>query len=366
MFYFNFNNDNDRWDYLKRNYEYKVDGSNVEIIKAKINEEYLIIPNFVTTIGEECFKDCSKLKEIVIPDSVIKIGKFAFKSCISLRDIYIGSNVRSIGGWAFDIGFPYHRHIYKIINKSSVNDDGIDNLKEYCFVYLTDEDESHQIKKDDNGYTIGFADDCCLVYDVPSEKIVDYFFEFDGIYVDGKKQKNVILLGCNTLREKCESCIIKDDANVISLFETFVQSKLKRIILPNKLEELNGTFLDSSYLEYIRFPKEMKRMINACFINCPKLNITNIPDGIEILDEQDLLTTSKETYNVTIPKSVKQINYGVWGNPTTCEINLNITFLGTKEEWSLIKKEEGWFSRYGKSKTIVTCSDGIIYERKGR
>ena len=60
-----------------------------------------IIPNDVTSIAEDAFRDCGNLTNIVIPNSVISIGKWAFSSCVSLECIEIPISVKIIIEYAF-------------------------------------------------------------------------------------------------------------------------------------------------------------------------------------------------------------------------------------------------------------------------
>ena len=59
------------------------------------------IPESVTKIGYEAFRDCSGLISITIPNSVTSIGYYAFRGCSSLISITIGSGATSIGNDAF-------------------------------------------------------------------------------------------------------------------------------------------------------------------------------------------------------------------------------------------------------------------------
>ena len=59
------------------------------------------IPNTVTSIGTEAFRDCAKLAEINIPDKVTEIGGGLFNGCSSLTKVNIPSGVTSIRGYAF-------------------------------------------------------------------------------------------------------------------------------------------------------------------------------------------------------------------------------------------------------------------------
>ncbi len=55
----------------------------------------------LTSIGYEAFRDCDSLTEIVIPASVTSIGYDAFYNCDSLTEIVIPASVTSIGSCAF-------------------------------------------------------------------------------------------------------------------------------------------------------------------------------------------------------------------------------------------------------------------------
>jgi hypothetical protein len=60
-----------------------------------------IIPNSVTSIGNNAFYNCKSLKEITIPNSVTRIGNITFAKCNSLTSIIIPNSVTSIGYYAF-------------------------------------------------------------------------------------------------------------------------------------------------------------------------------------------------------------------------------------------------------------------------
>ena len=59
------------------------------------------IPNSVTSIGEKAFAYCTGLTSIEIPNSVTSIGNDAFRDCSGLTSVTIPNSVTSIGGWAF-------------------------------------------------------------------------------------------------------------------------------------------------------------------------------------------------------------------------------------------------------------------------
>ncbi len=60
-----------------------------------------IIPEGVTSIGNNAFRWCYNLTSIEIPSSVTSIGQSAFIGCYGLTSVEIPSSVTSIGEWAF-------------------------------------------------------------------------------------------------------------------------------------------------------------------------------------------------------------------------------------------------------------------------
>lgn len=66
------------------------------------NRRSYTIPDSVTSIGDEAFRECDSFEKITIPDSVITIGAYAFDSCDSLVEITIPDSVITIGVYAFD------------------------------------------------------------------------------------------------------------------------------------------------------------------------------------------------------------------------------------------------------------------------
>ena len=60
-----------------------------------------IIPDSVTTIGEDAFYACDGLTSVTIPNSVTTIGEYAFWGCDSLTSVTIGNSVATIGDCAF-------------------------------------------------------------------------------------------------------------------------------------------------------------------------------------------------------------------------------------------------------------------------
>ena len=67
-----------------------------EKVKASDGAEYP-----VTALGENAFKECTKLASVTIPSSVTTLGKSCFSGCYSLVTISIPSSVISFGEECF-------------------------------------------------------------------------------------------------------------------------------------------------------------------------------------------------------------------------------------------------------------------------
>ena len=79
---------------------------NFEIINCVVvsysgKEENVVIPEGVTKIGKEAFKENNDIKIVTIPDSVEVIGKSAFELCENLTSVKFSKNLKIIESFAF-------------------------------------------------------------------------------------------------------------------------------------------------------------------------------------------------------------------------------------------------------------------------
>lgn len=63
----------------------------------------LILPENITSIGEQAFSGCMELTSMIIPEGVISIGERAFEGCRKLAAIHLSSTVTTIAKNAFNL-----------------------------------------------------------------------------------------------------------------------------------------------------------------------------------------------------------------------------------------------------------------------
>ena len=72
------------------------------LYRSNASKQEIVIPEGVTTIGEEAFQYCANLQSVVIPEGVTTIGEEAFLCCKNLQSVVIPEGVTEIGKYAFD------------------------------------------------------------------------------------------------------------------------------------------------------------------------------------------------------------------------------------------------------------------------
>ena len=66
-----------------------------------ISSETVLIPETVTYIGDNAFRNCSLVSSIEIPDFVTSIGDWAFQNCSNASKLNLGTGLQTIGTGAF-------------------------------------------------------------------------------------------------------------------------------------------------------------------------------------------------------------------------------------------------------------------------
>ena len=75
-----------------------IDNQENKLIEGLKNTSNYIynIPDSITTLGQQCFRECNKIQEIVIPDTVNQVEGGIFNSCTSLSSVTLSKNITTL------------------------------------------------------------------------------------------------------------------------------------------------------------------------------------------------------------------------------------------------------------------------------
>lgn len=136
------------------------------------NDTSPVIPDDVTSIGNEAFRNRKKLMAVTLPNGVREIGEYAFDNCTALESVVLPDGVREIGKCAFNscIGM-----VYAVIPAS------VEKIGEYAFDNCPD----LTIVCRENSYVHRYCADNHYPY------LFDYQFEaFNGVIPSGIEKLN--------------------------------------------------------------------------------------------------------------------------------------------------------------------------------
>ena len=299
------------------------------------NLRSVIIPNSVTSIGENAFSECENLTSITIPNSVTSIGNDAFSGCINLSSISIPDSVTEIGWSAF-----YCCENLKKVRLSK----GLTVISESLFSrcknleYITIPDSITSIGKS------AFSE-CGLKSIVIPESVTEikimafsgctnlanitihdnisigpiafsstaYYnnknnWDGDFLYLGNHLIKFTDLRNITEMAEITGSVTIKPGTKTIAegVFEYF--ESLTEIIIPDSVTIIcDNAFCNCKNLTNIILPKELKIIGNSVFSRCTGLTSLTFPENIVSIGNLNL-RECKQLKEITINNSAENIS----------------------------------------------------------
>lgn len=140
------------------------------------------------------------------------------------------------------------------------------------------------------------------------------------------------------------------------------ECRVADIVIPSEINGIAVKSIDSyafagcSDITEINVFDSVTRIGAFAFWNCPELAAVILPDGIERINSSTF-GNCENLANVCIPYSVKSIGYRSFYN---CTELTDITYSGTKEQWSTIRKGAQW--SYNTAVYTIHCIDGDIVQ----
>ena len=239
-------------------------------------DTYFEIPNGVTTIEAYAFENCSNIEEIVIPDSVTSLGEEAFYKCKikkatlpSIAAIYVRNqfletaNITS--GESIEASAFFHCGRLKSVTlPDSVTSIGNGAFMRCALEYITLPDGLKSIG--------GCAFDSC---------------------------------------EKLKAITLPEGLKSIGEAAFGGCSELKSITLPEGLEGIEAFVFSGSGITSITIPSGITTIGDWAFWNCTSLESVVMPEGITVIEEAAFNNCSKLS-EISMPDSITNIEVSVF------------------------------------------------------
>ena len=272
------------------------------IIKTSTNEliagcKNTVIPNTVTSIGNQAFQYCSGLTSITIPDSVATIGNRAFSSCKGLTSIIIPDSVATIGNMAFN----YCTGLTSVTIGS-----GVTTIGQYAFNHCTG---LASITIPSSVTSIGnyALNECSDLASIVVDSANTVYDSRDNCNAIIKTSTNELIIGC-------KNTVIPNTVTNIGDNAFSECSGLTSITIPDSVTSIgNWAFNNCSGLTSVTIPDSVATIGSNAFEGCSGLTSITIGSGVTSIGNMAFLNCSGLT-SVTIPDSVTSIGSNAFNN----------------------------------------------------
>lgn len=244
------------------------------------------VPDSVTGISCNAFRNCINLKDIEIGNNVTEIGGNAFEGCINLENVELGSVTAIFSGT-----FEGCKSLESITIPASVSiiDSGI----------FTNCDSLRTINVAEGNTTYSTVDGCLYqgqtLMEYPNAKAENYVVSSYTTVIDTKAFQ-----GRNSLK----SVVIPESVDRIYEYAFADCGNLTSVSLPEGFNSIDSyTFNNCTSLSKINIPDSLWQICYFAFANCKSLKSIDFPETIQ---NDSLYLCNRSFYNsglesVTIP-----------------------------------------------------------------
>ena len=292
-----------------------------EAFKNNTSMVSVSIPDSVKSIGDSAFYGCTSLLGVVIPDSVEKTGRCAFQKCSKLASAYLPVNEK------FTYMNAYMFESCTSLKKIEIPDNvtGIDGAAFAECKELSDVVLSKNLKT--MGWQVFGNDNKLTEIEIPkSLEECRYYRNNDsidgGVFDNCANLKTVtfeegtteiaegLFAGCTGI----EQITIPDTVTVIESGAFGGCVNLKEIVVPDNVTEIQSSAFEyCSSLKTVKLSENLERIGVYAFGDCDVLKSIKIPDSVLDIDGK-AFAECKELSGVVLSKNLKTMGCQVFGN----------------------------------------------------
>ena len=308
-------------------------------------------------IGEYAFHSCENLESVVIGNSVTTIGKDAFSNCYSLESVVMGDSVTTIRDEAF-----YNCESLKQIEIPN----SVTTVGDYAFEYC----KSLKNVAIGNSVTIigNYAFSNCYSLEsvvIPNSvttigaSAFNHCTSLTSIEIPNSATTigNSAFMDCENLTYNVHEGLkyLGNEENEYLYLAGVVDTTITSATVLTACRFI-GTlaFNDCYYLQSLVIGNNVTTIGNSAFSDCTSLTSIEIPNSVTSIGNSAFIRCSGLT-SIEIPNSVTSIGNSVF---VLCNRLTSIIFNGTKTEWDAIAKGTDW--KLNVPVTVVNCSDGDV------
>lgn len=225
----------------------------------------LVIPEDVTSVGNNAFARCEGLKSVTFHDNVTYIGSTAFSGCTGLTTVTLPKNMKKLEEYAFS----------RCSNLTSVTiPEGMENIGFCAFEH--------------SGLT-------SLTLPSTINKMSQSFHNCEQLetltLTDGLSDISGSFYRCDALKE----VRIPGSLKTMTYQDFNGCANLETVVIDEGVEEVAG-FQNCSKLKNLTLASSVKKLGGVGFSGCTSLEVVNLPEGVEYIANFDGCTSLKQIY----------------------------------------------------------------------
>ena len=271
-------------------------GDGIEIISNNLfsnceNLKEIILGNNLKTISSFAFYKCNSLTNIVIPNTVSLIETNAFRECNNLEEITLPFVGKSIDSKEHESVFGYIFG-YTTKNETGTINQYYDTQKQKNYYYYIPTSIKKVTITIDTILTNAFSGCSSLTNIIVPDNVSDVhgafykcsnlnYNEYDNAYYLGSlNNPYLVLIKAKSI--DITSCSINENCKIIYSTAFSSCTNLKSIIIPDNVTSIyGGSFRECSNLKVVKLSSNITEIETSTFYECTSLTSIEIPNGVK-------------------------------------------------------------------------------------